>query len=256
MSFGNPSFLTRQWFYRWHRRIGLTSAFLVVILVITGILLNHTEALQLDSRFSQSSLLRKAYGLPARLEIQAVTLDQSVISQFEDTLYINTRPIDICPGQLIGAVRLPARTGLPSSLLSACSSGLLWHTGTGEYLDYIAADAIGAANISRLGISAGQQPVIADGSTTLRIDLDDLSTVVIGADAVSWSQLREVDTSTAARLTDAYYRSALSWEQVLLDLHSGRLLGGNFGVLLMDASAVVLLLLVISGIYMWWIKRP
>ena len=47
------------------------------------------------------------------------------------------------------------------------------------------------------------------------------------------------------------YRSRfLNWERVILDAHSGRLFG-NIGVIFMDIVAIMLILLSISGIYIW-----
>lgn len=47
------------------------------------------------------------------------------------------------------------------------------------------------------------------------------------------------------------YAPPLSWDRVLLDLHTGRFFG-DWGVYLMDAAAIVLLLLTFTGIYNWY----
>jgi hypothetical protein len=46
----------------------------------------------------------------------------------------------------------------------------------------------------------------------------------------------------------------LSWERLLLDIHSGRVLG-RFGVLLVDSVGIVLGTLATSGTAMWWLHR-
>ena len=46
----------------------------------------------------------------------------------------------------------------------------------------------------------------------------------------------------------------LSWERVLLDVHSGRLFG-RLGVLWVDLVGVLLGGLAMSGIAMWWLHR-
>lgn len=45
----------------------------------------------------------------------------------------------------------------------------------------------------------------------------------------------------------------VTWDRVLLDLHTGRFFG-EAGIYVMDAAAILLLLLALSGIYNW-IKR-
>jgi hypothetical protein len=46
----------------------------------------------------------------------------------------------------------------------------------------------------------------------------------------------------------------LSWERLLLDLHTGRVVG-RVGVLWVDAVGVLLAGLAVSGITMWWLHR-
>ncbi|MCK4834867.1 MAG: hypothetical protein KAT12_08810, partial [Gammaproteobacteria bacterium] len=49
--------------FLWHRRIGLLALVLIVILSITGIMLNHTERLALDKSYVNNSLLLNWYGI-------------------------------------------------------------------------------------------------------------------------------------------------------------------------------------------------
>lgn len=51
-----------------------------------------------------------------------------------------------------------------------------------------------------------------------------------------------------------YANEILTMDKLLLDIHTGRILGG-FGELLMDFAAIALLLLSASGFYMWY-KKP
>ena len=47
---------------RWHGRLGITAAFLFLILLATGIALNHTERLALDERYIGTEWLLDWYG--------------------------------------------------------------------------------------------------------------------------------------------------------------------------------------------------
>ena len=53
--------------YLWHRYIGLAAALFVIVLTVTGLLLNHTEELGLDSSSVQSDTLLDWYGIHAVL---------------------------------------------------------------------------------------------------------------------------------------------------------------------------------------------
>ena len=43
--------------FLWHRRVGLLAIVLVIILAITGIMLNHTERFKLDETYINNSWL-------------------------------------------------------------------------------------------------------------------------------------------------------------------------------------------------------
>ena len=48
--------------WRWHRRLGLLAALFVLVVAVTGIVLNHTSGLALDRRFVDWSWLNAVYG--------------------------------------------------------------------------------------------------------------------------------------------------------------------------------------------------
>lgn len=47
------------------------------------------------------------------------------------------------------------------------------------------------------------------------------------------------------------YAPPLSWDRVLLDLHTGRILG-DWGIYVMDGAAIILLILTFTGMYNWY----
>ena len=65
---------------------------------------------------------------------------------------------------------------------------------------------------------------------------------------------RGLETALAAELSADYRGHSLSWERVLLDLHSGRLFG-RYGTWVMDIAAGLLLVLVMTGIWLWTQRR-
>jgi hypothetical protein len=70
----------------------------------------------------------------------------------------------------------------------------------------------------------------------------------------TWSTPSATPPELTQLLQTAYRGYGLTLERILLDLHSGRILG-NAGVLLVDAAAVLFLLLAISGIWLWSRRR-
>ena len=74
--------------FLWHRRIGLVAIVLVIILAITGIMLNHTEELKLDE--SEILVLNNLTGRPQSVEIELRNLQRN---NLEDLL--SGRTIDM-----------------------------------------------------------------------------------------------------------------------------------------------------------------
>ena len=84
------------------------------------------------------------------------------------------------------------------------------------------------------------------------------------ADFVTWNESGEIDakwagkivpsSELAARLQHEYRGNGLSVERVMLDIHSGRILG-EWGVYLMDGAAIAFLVLAASGIWLWGKRR-
>ena len=72
--------------FHWHRQLGLVVSIFVIILSISGILLNHTEKLNLDSSHIKSTLLLNWYGIKNPV-IKSYQVEQNWISHIEDKLY-------------------------------------------------------------------------------------------------------------------------------------------------------------------------
>lgn len=45
----------------------------------------------------------------------------------------------------------------------------------------------------------------------------------------------------------------LDWGRLMKDLHTGKFFGGEMGRLLVDVTSVVIIVLTVTGIYLWWI---
>ena len=70
------------------------------------------------------------------------------------------------------------------------------------------------------------------------------------AKTIEWKQPAPLPDPLYRALVEHYRGEVLPVERVLLDLHSGRIFG-RYGVWVMDAAAVLLILLPVTGIWMW-----
>ncbi|MEJ2095399.1 MAG: hypothetical protein P8X93_09750, partial [Gammaproteobacteria bacterium] len=90
--------------HRWHRRFGIVAALFVVMLVVTGLMLNHTDGLKLDRNYIQNDILLDYYNINPRQEPVTVRVNGKWISQVGERLYFNDREIRKNVTELIGAL--------------------------------------------------------------------------------------------------------------------------------------------------------
>ena len=234
----------RSW-YVWHRWVGVSAALLVVVLAITGITLNHTEALRLDERTVDSEALLAWYGIDAPGPLTTYAAGDHWLSQAGAHWYLDEAPL---PGEfepLRGAVALP-------SLVAAASADAVWLlTDGGEVVERMDAGAGIPQDIRRLGVDRQQRLVIEAAVGWVRSDEQYLQWQPVSApEHVRWAQPASAPESIRQAILRSHRGAGLSLERVLLDLHSGRLFG-RLGVYVMDAAALLMLLLAASGTWLW-----
>lgn len=225
---------------RWHARLGLTAALFFIALALTGVALNHTERLGLARTAIQSETLNRWYGLPPP-RILAVYLDAGFVATPEVWLYQGQRLAE-GGGAVIGVV------ALPDMLAVATAQSLSLYTHSGERVDILR------------GVALPQLPLVAVGRSGNAMVLKTASGAFISADGLGWQAVPPQNLNWAqARLPDAQQTEQISQqlapslplERILLDLHSGRLLG-TYGPYFMDIAALFLLILSLSGIWIQW----
>ena len=82
-----------------------------------------------------------------------------------------------------------------------------------------------------------------------------LETVQTGSNGeVIWAKKSALPETLRASIAQHYQGEGITLERLLLDVHSGRI-AGRLGVYVMDAVAIAMLLLVISGGILAWLRR-
>ena len=77
---------------------------------------------------------------------------------------------------------------------------------------------------------------------------------VIINEGIKWTEEYSLSDDEREQLLVAYRGNGLKLERVILDLHSGRIFG-QYGIYLMDAAAIALLWLSLSGLWVWNSRR-
>jgi len=229
--------------YLWHRRLGIAALVLFVILVVTGVMLNHAPALELDQRPVTSRWLLVWYGMePPALEA-VYRAGGHHLGLLGERLFLDHRLLPVRAGHLAGALELD---GL---LFVVTGDRLMAFTTGGELVESQLLPPPLRRQAQRVGAMEGGRLVVSAEATVMSItsDMAKWRTVETTAD-IAWTRpVPPPHDLERALLASA---SPLNLERVVLDLHSGRLFG-HYGIYLVDAAALVLLFLGASGGYLW-----
>lgn len=233
--------------YQWHRFTGAVLALFVVMLCVTGILLNHTTQLGLDKRFVKTGWLLDWYGIRAPHGVTGYAAGDHWISQWQTRLLSENADLGEYTDQLRGAVKYQ------DMLVVALRDAILLLTPEGEIIEYLA-DAQGVpTGIMAIGITSDSRFAIRTPQGGHVADTDLLEWYDAPVDSVRWSIPTALPESAYQRMLVHYRGHGLSMERVILDLHSGRLFGAD-GVYFIDLSALLLTFLALSGLWLWLIR--
>jgi hypothetical protein len=234
--------------WHWHRRMGVIAAVFAVMLAVTGVVLNHSAEWGLDRRFVDWGWLSQVYGDNSS-NLPAFQLGDMWVSRAANGhVYLDAQDVVLCSGKLVGAV------AADDLLYAGCAEELLLVTREGALVESVNASTGLPVPLQAIGL-IDTQVVVQSGGTWWLADLNamDFSRRAPAGGAV-------IRQFVPDRLPDSIRAQIpapdnwLSWERLLLDLHSGRLFG-RLGVLWIDVVGVLIATLATSGVAMWWLHR-
>jgi len=234
--------------YIWHRYLGLAAALFVLLLSGTGLVLNHTEELALDSRHVGSAFLLDWYGIHAPEEMRSFTAGTATITSAGNQVYWNLTRIPQVSAPLIGAVQFA------DLVVLGIEGQLLLFTRQGELIERLDGSTGVPAGMQALGLAADGMLAIQAAHGYYRVDENFLEWHETDSLDARWATALAPSTALRAALQESWRGTGLTLERMLLDIHSGRILG-NWGVYLVDLAASLFLLLAISGIWLWSRRR-
>ena len=208
---------------KWHRHLAAIISIWLVILALSGILINHAHDWGLDHKPLSATLQHLVYGIESNGEDYCKNLTASEVA--------------------CGAVF--ARLSLPVGALLLDENSLFLLDEAGQLVEKLAASQLGLRGLSA-GLRIGTQIYLQDSEKTVVTDTELLNHTSVTAEAVAalngsnW----QVRSESAQSIT---------WERLLLDLHAMRFLG-PLAKVINDLMAVLILILALSGLWLYRLK--
>jgi len=228
-----------------HRTIGALAAVFVVLMVISGLLLNHSHGLGLDRRHVSQSFVLDWYGLGEPEHIRSFTFGDDWLSFAGSQLYFNDKNV----ATLSGATGAIASGDM---LVAAGTGDLILLTRDGALLERQAWSVADAGSIESLGNLKDDTVVIETTRALWLADTQLLNWEPAGqmTESPVWSSPAQTPPALRRAIVQSYRGDSLSLERLLLDLHSGRVFG-TVGVIVYDLLALALGFLAVSGLILW-----
>jgi len=229
-------------FKLWHRRLGVLSAFFVLLLSITGIALNHTDELSLSHQAIHNSWILNHYGIKAPTDLRFYQNSNVMIT--DNFVWLDNNLLVETPTKIIAAGKLH------SYITIVMEDQIYLYDQQGILVDHLDGNVGLPHDIQKVNF-ADKALILKTPQRYWKSDEQLLNWFELSLnEEPKWASSSEMSNQQIEKF-QGYFRSRfLTLERIFLDIHSGRIFG-MVGVLVMDTVAVLLILLSLSGLYMW-----
>lgn len=225
----------------WHARCGVLLSIFFLLLAGTGLALNHTEALDLARTQVSATWLMRWYGVKAEAAPPGYLLGQGYFVGSRQRWVMDGRTLPVAPEPVLGAVEAGGVRYLAST------AALYLYQPDGTLIEKQSGSTLPDAPIRRIGVA--DELVLIEVPHGIYASADGLDWRLHAPAAVNWARPQPLPAAAQAQ-ANRLFAPSLPLERILLDVHSGRILG-RFGPLLMDLAAVALMVLALSGVWIY-----
>ncbi|BAJ03583.1 uncharacterized iron-regulated membrane protein [Shewanella violacea DSS12] len=234
----------------WHRRLGIFCALFIMLMAITGVVINHSNHLSIDSAPVQQAWLLDYYGITPPSKLAIYQTQPLSLASSDNLVWVQHKQAVEADSEIKGMLAL-------DNMLIAVDTGHLYILSQdGDLMEKQDASMGLPRDIQEIGYD-GQIWLKAQDGYFMADDQLIEWTKAMPFSPIPWAVPLQTDTAQteAAAISLLARSSHLTWERVLLDVHSGRFFG-SLGPWFMDLVALSLIIMAISGIYLWQQGRP
>lgn len=233
----------------WHSRAGLLAFVFLIWLACTGVLLTRSVELGLDTARIDWPWLMHLYGLHASPPGSGFSAGGHWLAQTNDYTLVDGKPLPTGVAAPLGFVS----GGTPDMpiLYIAGPGSVVLVTPDGQRVDELMPPILPVSSVRRIGtLKSNPQTIVVQDLDAYQSTDEGNSWTAVSPTDVNWSQAQALPKAEQDKALP-YSKPRVIIEQVLIDLHSGRLFG-PVGAWIITIIGFVAMVLAVSGIWMWW----
>jgi hypothetical protein len=240
--------ITKKSINRIHRLTGLFVCLFLIHLAITGMLLNHSEDLNLDESYLSGRWLLGQYNLSVPEAEEVFVIDDLVISKYGPQVFLGATPVFKSNNPILGVIK---NNGI---IILAFQDRLVLLTLNGILIEKMGQEVGVPPFINKIGILKDNIYINANDQLWKGNYSMENWSLTKNTD-INWSQQRKMPEKSQKVLKQYFTGQGVSLEQFILDLHNGKIIR-YFGKELLDIVGLLLLILSVSGFWIWLKRRP
>jgi len=236
---------------KWHRRLGIGAALLVLLLAVTGIFLSHAERFRLHEMNISPVLAQALYDAAPASPPVGLETSQGWLVWLDRSLYLGDNALPQQIDTFTGVVETDMLLAI------AGTREVILFTRDGDFVEKLNGAAL-PGPVDRIALASDDLVVIESAGAYFQTSgdfLDWRSIDIETTDFIAWSApTQALPASVRQTALELHGVAEVTTHRFVSDLHSGRTFG-PLGPFIMDAAAILLIFLSLSGFYMWWRQR-
>jgi PepSY-associated TM region len=234
--------------YLWHRRIGVLLSIPILVLAITGLILNNSKLFKLDKIYITNQAILSWYGMTPKSQPKTIQVNDLWVTELDGIAYVNDNVIAEDVTDLTGAGNFEK-----TIVFSTTDAIFLIYKKSKRLIEKLGSEALPPGKIlTCLTINDRLHIDTTSGQFSFNSDLTEFYPE--DRSALPSPKFSQLPKQIYEKILEDWRGRGLSLWRILLDIHDGTFFG-KIGSWLADISAVAIVLLVFSGIFNWR-KRP